>query len=95
MMERLKEYKVKDFMTTLTIRKISQQNVIEITESLEKDLNDTQKIIVAEIIKNSKITQKQLAKIIGINERNIRNNIDILKSKRIIVRIGSDKGGHC
>jgi len=104
------EYKVKDFMTILTIRKISRQNVTEIPGKLEKDLdrdldkdldgyenldlNDTQNRIVSEIIKNSKITQKQLAKIIGINERNIRNNIDVLKNKEIILRVGSDNRGH-
>ena len=104
------EYKVKDFMTVLTISKINKQNIAKITESLDRDLdkdlerdldkyknldlNDTQNRIVEIIIKNSKTTQKQLAKVIGINERNIRNNIEILKNKRIILRIGFDKSGH-
>ena len=104
------EYKVKDFMTILTIRKIHKQNMTDIVGSLEKDLetnletdlekydyldlSDNQKKIVALIIKDSKITQKQLAKVIGINERNIRNNINVLKQKGVILRIGSDKVGH-
>ncbi|MBC8062353.1 MAG: putative DNA binding domain-containing protein [Clostridiaceae bacterium] len=128
------EYKVKDFITVLTIRKVNRKSVVDITKSshkdlkkgankdlegdlqkdlqidldkgLEKDLkkdlekyndlglNNTQRKIVAEILENSKITQKQLAIVIGINERNIRNNIEILKNKGIILRVGSDKGGH-
>jgi len=100
------EYKVKDFMTILTIRNIIQKKITAIDNSLGKDLekdlekysnldlNDTQNKIVVEIIKNSKITQKQLAKLIGINERNIRNNIEVLKHKEVILRKGSDKGGY-
>jgi len=31
---------------------------------------------------------------VGINDRNIRNNISVLKQKDVIRRIGPDKGGH-
>lgn len=74
----------------------------DLERDLEKDLktlaklglNETQIKIISEIIKNHKITQKQLAVTVGINERNIRNNIEVLKQKGIVERIGPDKGGY-
>jgi predicted HTH transcriptional regulator len=66
-------------------------------EYIRKDLiklNKNQKKIVAEIKKNNFITQKELSKIVGINEKNIRNNIAKLKSLNIIKRIRPAKGGY-
>ena len=64
---------------------------------LQKDLiklNKNQKIIVAEIQKDNFITQKELSKIVGITEKNVRNNIAKLKNLNIIKRVGPVKGGH-
>ena len=47
-------------------------------KDLQKDLiklNKNQKRIVVEMKKNNFITQKELSKIVGITEKNIRNNI--------------------
>jgi len=69
----------------------------DLNKDLQKDLiklNKNQKRIVAEIKKNNFITQKELSKIVGINEKNIRNNIAKLKNLNIIKRIGPAKGGH-
>ncbi len=69
----------------------------DLEKDLEKDLgrlNKNQKKIILEIRKNKYITQKELSKIIGINEKNIRNNIRTLKNLGIIRRIGPDKGGY-
>ncbi len=44
--------------------------------------------------KNNFITQKELSKIVGITEKNIRNNIAKLKNLNIIKRVGPAKGGH-
>jgi len=66
-------------------------------KDLEKDLeklNPNQRTILQEIIKNKYITQKELSKILGINEKNVRNNIAKLKEIGIIRRIGPDKGGY-
>ena len=43
---------------------------------------------------NPFITQKELADIVGITDKNIRNNISKLKSKELVKRIGPDFGGH-
>lgn len=66
-------------------------------KDLQKDLiklNKNQKKIVAEIKKNNFITQKELSKIVGITEKNIRNNIAKLKNINIIKRVGPAKDGH-
>jgi len=57
-------------------------------------VNDTQKSILDNILKNNTITSEELSSIIGINKRNIEKNITSLKEKRIISRIGSRKSGH-
>ena len=40
------------------------------------------------------ITQEELSRKIGINSKNIRNNILKLKNAGLITRIGPDRGGH-
>lgn len=44
--------------------------------------------------KNNRVTQKQFSTSVGINEKNIRNNIAKLKELGMIKRIGPDKGGY-
>ncbi len=66
-------------------------------KDLEKDLEnltDNQKKIVFAITKNQAITQKELSVKVGINEKNIRNNMVILKDEGLIERVGPDKGGY-
>ena len=43
---------------------------------------------------NKLVSMRELEEIIGINERNVRKNIDKLKSLGVIERIGPDKGGY-
>jgi len=43
---------------------------------------------------NKYVTQSELSSKISINEKNIRNNINKLKERGIIVRIGPDNGGY-
>ncbi|MFA5776882.1 MAG: RNA-binding domain-containing protein [Parcubacteria group bacterium] len=69
------------------------------TKDLEKDLenlglSENQKKILSEINKNKAITQRELSLKIGINEKNVRNNITELKEKELLERVGSDKGGY-
>jgi len=78
-------------------RVIDGKGFEHIRKDLQKDLiklNKNQKRIVTEIKKNNFITQKELSKIVGITEKNIRNNIAKLKNLNIIKRIGPAKGGH-
>jgi ATP-dependent DNA helicase RecG len=74
----------------------------DLDNNLEKDmekfrkfqLTDSQLKILAEMIENPKVTQKKLATIVGINDKNIRNNIQVLKKKGLVERVGPDKGGN-
>lgn len=66
----------------------------DLEKDLEKDLSDHEKQILSEIRKDSKVTQSQLSRGIGISERNVRNNIRKLKKKGFLTRVGPDKGGH-
>lgn len=46
------------------------------------------------MLKNMHITIPELAIIVKISERKIKENIKKLKEKRFLRRIGPDKGGH-
>ena len=63
-------------------------------KDLEEDFSVALQQIIDEIEKNNNITQKELSKKIGINEKNIRNNIAKLKKLEFLQRIGPDKGGY-
>lgn len=66
-------------------------------KDLQKDLQkltENQKKILALIKEFPYITQNELSKNIGINAKNIRNNISKLKSIGVLSRIGPDKGGY-
>jgi ATP-dependent DNA helicase RecG len=58
------------------------------------DLSENQQRILSEMQKNRQIAQKKLSRIIGISEKNIRININALKGKGFIERVGPDKGGY-
>ena len=46
------------------------------------------------MIKNNKITIPELAKVLNVNEKTIKRDIEKLKKNKKIDRIGPDKGGH-
>ncbi|MCQ2285820.1 MAG: putative DNA binding domain-containing protein [Bacteroidales bacterium] len=67
------------------------------TKDLQKDLqriSENQKKILDLMQSNPYITQEELSKEIGINAKNIRNNIQKLKTAGLLTRIGPDKGGY-
>lgn len=49
--------------------------------------------IVQQIIKNDKITITELARILEVNEKTIKRDIEKLKKDKKLDRIGPDKGG--
>ena len=65
---------------------------INITNNIT--INDAQKKILAQMQTNPKITSKDLAKTLGIADRNVKNHIKTLKEVGLIERIGSPKNGH-
>jgi ATP-dependent DNA helicase RecG len=63
-------------------------------KDVENKLSKNEYLIFRKIKNNSNITAKELSALIGINIRNIQKNIEKLKAKKMIKRIGSDKGGY-
>ena len=63
-------------------------------KDLKKDLKtiygltNNQLEILNAIIKNKNVTQQRLSELIGITSRNIRNNMEKLKKKGLLKRIG-------
>jgi len=50
--------------------------------------------IIEILIKNPKITIKEIQKETGLSRRGVEYNIDRLKKEGILNRIGPDKGGY-
>lgn len=89
---------------TITFKRpdLEKKTIQERLETSERDtikdtiklLSENEKRIVEEIIKNPKVTSEQLSEIIGINLRNVKNNLKKLKDKGILKRVGSRKSGY-
>lgn len=62
--------------------------------TVNKIYNKTQEHIIELINKNSNITIKNIAALIGITERNIEKNIKVLKDDGKLLRLGSKKEGY-
>jgi len=77
-----------------TKEKFEEKDLIKDLIKDLKDLTENQRKILFEIRKDSRVTQEQLSKIIGINEKNIRNNIAILRKKDLLKRAGGRKRGY-
>jgi ATP-dependent DNA helicase RecG len=56
--------------------------------------NETQKRLLAMMAENSRITVKTISMELGINERNVKSNIRILKDAGLVERIGTNRGGY-
>ena len=56
-------------------------------------MTDSQKSILEEIKKKPSITQNELSNIVGINLRNIKNNMKKLQDLALLKREGTDKVG--
>ncbi len=67
---------------------------IKLSEKLSEKLPELQKIVINNMLKNSRITYAQLAGITGKSREAIRKNINKLKEAGLIKRIGPDKGGY-
>ena len=57
-------------------------------------VTDNQQTIMRAIKANNKVTTSELAQIVGISQRKIKENISKLKEYGFLERIGSPKGGY-
>ena len=58
------------------------------------ELNENQRRIVELMAENPLMSRKELSVRLGINQSAIQKNIEMLKKKDMIKRIGPAKGGH-
>ena len=73
-----------------------QINVTEnVTENVAENVTENRKTKILEIIKkNNRISTQKMAKELGVSRMTIAREIDYLKQKGILRRIGPAKGGH-
>ena len=64
------------------------------TEKVTEKLSETEERIVALIQSNAHITQKMLSEAIGLTRQYVGRCMDSLQARKIIRRIGPDKGGY-
>lgn len=64
------------------------------TDKVTDKVADNQALIIDAIRKNQYITTMELAEIVGISQRKIKENIAKLKDMKIIKRLGNAKTGH-
>ena len=66
----------------------------EYTEKVTEKLSETEERIVALIRSNAHITQKMLSEAIGLTRQYVGRCMDSLQARKIIRRVGPDKGGY-
>ena len=74
--------------------KIINSSLDKIIKNNNFALNNIQNKILELITNNNRMTQNEIANIIGVNVRTIKRNFKILVDNEIIERIGSDKKGY-
>ena len=65
-----------------------------LVDRLVEGLADSQKKILSLVGKNPRISKRDLSEKVGISTTAIDKNIQALKKKRLLKRVGSAKGGH-
>jgi len=66
----------------------------KVTDRVTNKVTDNQQTIMRAIKANNKVTTSELAQIVGISQRKIKENISKLKEYGFLERIGSPKGGY-
>ncbi len=66
----------------------------KVPDKLLSDLSKNQIKIIELIKNNNRISMQEMAKEVGISKRKILDNINKLKDKNMIKRIGNAKSGH-
>ena len=72
-------------------------NCVVFTDKIEENRNVTEnrrRYILRIINQSNKITTEEIAKLVGVVRRTIARDIDFLKAKGVLLRVGSDKTGH-
>jgi len=69
--------------------------IFKAKSNVTENVTETRQLKILQLIKeNDKISTTEIAKLIGVVRRTIARDIDTLKEKGVIKRIGPDKGGY-
>ncbi len=88
---KLEFQKLKSGFLVVFYRKEGPKRVLK---KVLKELTNNQQIILREIEKNSKITNDELANVLKISARKVRENISKLKENDFVERVGGKKIGY-
>jgi ATP-dependent DNA helicase RecG len=67
----------------------------KVLENVTENVTENRRRYILRIInQNNKITTEEIAKLVGVVRRTIARDIDFLKAKGVLLRVGSDKTGH-
>ncbi len=90
----IKSLKEKGLLKRIGSDKNGHWLVENVTDKVTDKVTDNQRSILKELHQNGQITTAELATVVGISQRKIKENLNKLKELRLIERIGSAKGGH-
>ena len=60
----------------------------------QKTLTDLETKVLKEIINNPNTSRREIAEILKLNQDTVKEYLDKLKKKKVIKRVGPDKGGY-
>ncbi|MBU0721880.1 winged helix-turn-helix transcriptional regulator [Patescibacteria group bacterium] len=76
------------------LQKMTMRERMELPDGVEKSVEKSVEKIVSLMKDNPNITQSELSEKTGLSRWGVEKNIKILKDKKLIKRVGPDKGGH-
>jgi len=88
------ESEVKKDVEHITQETTQKSWVKRLGEKLGEKLGENEQKILENIAENKFVTIPELSDMLGISTTAVENNLAKLKSKKVIKRIGPDKGGH-
>ena len=88
------EWTENDTLATNTDNNVHKDAHKDVHKDVHKEISERQSLIISMIQDNPDIGRIEMSTKLGVNEKTIRRDIDDLKEKGIIVRIGGRKEGH-
>ena len=84
------------FVTNRNYPKFAIQDNVhkDVHKDVHKEISERQSIIISMIQDNPDIGRIEMSTKLGVNEKTIRRDLDDLKEKGIVVRVGGRKEGH-
>src|SRR5690554_772143 len=82
------------FPTEQVTEQVTDNFTDNVSDNVTDKVTDNQQKILEQIEQDSYITTRKMAEAVGISQRKIKGNIQILKEKGLLERIGPAKGGY-